>query len=768
MTFGRKAIKISIPIPVKISICAATVGAIGLLVIMQWTIFAVRRHVHLASLAIFPAALESQRADMAFARMNRNYRDAVVMQDKSALGNSDQEAAVALSSLDRAGKLMNFNLQRQQQIASLQTRIIDLKARARIGYAAAIDNLGSVADQKNLASLSRNSLEIQKALEALENDLASDFKGELSLINHLWILQEILEGLVLVAVVVALFFGIRSWIGEMVRKRENEILHRADQDRETERIMLRSLIDNIPDFIYVKDSQSRFLVANTFLAQAVGMDNPEDMLGKTDFDFFPADLARGFFDDEQNVIRSGIPLYGHEEKVFDQEGREVNYLTTKVPLRDDEGKIIGITGIGHNISERKESENALREAERKYREIFNEAIVGIFQTSADGRILTVNPAMATILGYSSPEEMLSEIGNDFGQIFANSRDRDAFTAALEKCEALKSFECEVARKDGQKIWITSDVRAVRQDGISIRYEGMSQDITERKFLQTRLLQAEKLESVGQLAAGIAHEINTPTQYVGDNVHFLKDIFTDFIHLVACYEQLIEAAKLDRLTTELMDKVTSVAQQIDAQYLLQEIPKAIDQTLEGISRISTLVNAMKEFSHPGTKAKVALDLNHAIQNTITVARSEWKYVADLETSFDSKLPLVQCQPGEFNQVILNLIVNAAHAIGDTIGKDRQKKGVITVTTQYRPPHAEIRIRDSGTGIPEEIRSRIFDPFFTTKEIGKGTGQGLAIARSVIVDQHRGSIDFETEAGKGTTFIILLPVQNGLTTSNLPAD
>ena len=169
--------------------------------------------------------------------------------------------------------------------------------------------------------------------------------------------------------------------------------------------------------------------------------------------------------------------------------------------------------------------------------------------------------------------------------------------------------------------------------------------------------------------------------------------------------------------------------------------------------------MKDFSHPGTKEKIDLDLNRAIDSTITVARNEWKYVADLETDYDSSLTKVSCLPGEFNQVILILIVNAAHAIADVIEKSGEKsgpeKGRIKVQTRKCPEWDEVRIQDTGSGIPEKIQARIFDPFFTTKEIGKGTGQGLAIARSVIVDKHGGTIHFETEQGKGTTFVIRLP-------------
>ncbi len=281
------------------------------------------------------------------------------------------------------------------------------------------------------------------------------------------------------------------------------------------------------------------------------------------------------------------------------------------------------------------------------------------------------------------------------------------------------------------------------------------DTTARSVLEEQLRQAQKLESVGQLAAGIAHEINTPTQYIGDNVRFLRDAFRDLKSLLGNYERLSVAGQGNSLSREAVQEAAAAVEEANADYLLEEIPKAIDQTLEGVTRVSTLVGAMKEFSHPGTKGKTPLDLNHAIQCTITVARNEWKYVADMETEFDPSLPPISCEPGEFNQVILNLIVNAAHAIGDVVGKGGSEKGKIKVQTRNCPEWAEIRVQDTGSGIPEKVRARVFDPFFTTKEIGKGTGQGLAIARSVVVDKHDGTIHFETEEGKGTTFIVRLP-------------
>jgi PAS domain S-box-containing protein len=560
---------------------------------------------------------------------------------------------------------------------------------------------------------------------------------------------------VFAGVMVALFFSVRTAIGDPFCVREGELLREAQLAQETDRNMLRALIDNVPDFMYVKDLEGRFVVANAHVARVAGVKTAEELLGRTDFDFYPREMAAAFCADEQDVIRSGQPLFNREERVIDRAGNESYILTTKVPVRDERGAVTGIAGLGHDITARKKMEDALREAEQNYRGIFDKAIVGIFQSTPDGRLLSVNQSMAFTFGYDSPEEMIASVTGIAQQFFVDRKRGVESMLVVDKVGGVKSFECEAFRKDGSKVWLAMSVRAFRQDGVVIRIEGMCDDITERKHLREQLLQAQKLESVGQLAAGIAHEINTPTQYIGDNVRFLKDGFQELKGLLAEYERLLQAAKDRTLSGEAIERVAAAAERADLGYLLEEIPKAIDQALEGISRVSKIVGAMREFSHPGTKEQVLLNLNQAIENTIVVSRNEWKYVAELETDLDPSLPPVFCLPGEFNQVILNLIVNAAHAIGDVASKGGPEKGIIRVQTRSCPEWAEIRIEDTGTGIPESARSRVFDPFFTTKEIGKGTGQGLAIARSVIVDRHGGSIGFETEEGKGTTFIVRLP-------------
>lgn len=282
------------------------------------------------------------------------------------------------------------------------------------------------------------------------------------------------------------------------------------------------------------------------------------------------------------------------------------------------------------------------------------------------------------------------------------------------------------------------------------------DITQRKIMESQLIQAQKLESIGQLAAGIAHEINTPTQYVGDNTRFLNDAFSDLCKVIESYRKMHTVCKAGAVTDELITEVETKEKEVDVEYLTEEIPKAIQQSLEGVDRVAKIVRAMKEFSHPGTDEKTPVDINKAIESTITVARNEWKYVAEIVTIFDASLPTVPCLPDAFNQVILNIIINAAHAVGDVVGNGKTGKGIITVSTARNGDCAEIRIQDTGTGIPESVRSKIFDPFFTTKGVGKKTGQGLAIAHDIVVNKHSGTITFETETGRGTVFILRLPL------------
>ncbi|WP_428608736.1 sensor histidine kinase [Sedimenticola sp.] len=277
----------------------------------------------------------------------------------------------------------------------------------------------------------------------------------------------------------------------------------------------------------------------------------------------------------------------------------------------------------------------------------------------------------------------------------------------------------------------------------------------RKSMEVQLRQAQKLESIGQLAAGIAHEINTPVQFVGDNNRFLQEAFADMAALYQAEQQLRERSPEGQVD---LARLTALEQEYDLDYLMEEIPKSLKQSEEGLTRIARIISAMKEFSHPGSRDKGLVDVNKVITTTLEVSRNEWKYVADLECDLDADLPSVPGYVQGLNQVFLNMIVNAAHAIGERLDETAGSKGKIDIRTRRQGEWLEVTVGDNGVGIPKGIINRVFDPFFTTKEVGKGSGQGLAIAYSVVVDKHGGTIAVESEPGVGTTFTIRLPLKD----------
>jgi len=321
-----------------------------------------------------------------------------------------------------------------------------------------------------------------------------------------------------------------------------------------------------------------------------------------------------------------------------------------------------------------------------------------------------------------------------------------------------SFSLEtVAEVDSRKVYF--EVLMSRMLDVSEKFPGLLilfTDVTERKLVERQLAQSQKLESIGQLAAGIAHEINTPTQYVNDNIRFIKESFDDLSGAMRMCHRLQAAAKSGEPTEALLSELFQELDHADTEYLLEEIPLAIDQCLEGLARVSDIVRSMKEFARPSLDAKSLVDINRAIESTVMVARSEWKYVAEVILDLAPDLPLVPCMAAEFNQVILNMVINAVHAIKDVV-HDETGKGTIRIHTRQRNNDLEITITDTGAGIPAEIAERVFDPFFTTREPGKGMGQGLAMAYRVIKENHGGTITFTSTKNQGTTFVMHLPLE-----------
>jgi PAS domain S-box-containing protein len=432
-----------------------------------------------------------------------------------------------------------------------------------------------------------------------------------------------------------------------------------------------------------------------------------------------------------------------------------------VAIREERGGAPLILLHHGDLTERTQAIQRLHRVESLFKATTDNAMDLISVLDKAGRFLYTSHSHQKILGYGTP---------DWSQGFLDGllhpEDREAYLQSLKdgfRTGLSPLFEYRILHAGGA--WKTFEGRAAVIEGGPAAQETIlliSRDITvrkqaelERSTLEVQLRQAQKLEAVGQLAAGIAHEINTPTQYISDNVRFLEEAFTSLCDIVKEESGLLAEATRD---SALADRASSILERIqreDLDYLLDEVPKAIQQSMDGLGRVSAIVKAMKVFSHPGTEGQVALDLNQAIENTVLVARNEWKYVADLETELEPGLPAVTCFPGEINQVILNLVINAAHAIEAVVG-GTGGKGRITVGTRHAADAVEIRVADTGTGIPAAIRERVFLPFFTTKPVGKGTGQGLSIVHSVVT-RHGGTVDFESEEGKGTTFLVRLPIR-----------
>ncbi len=347
------------------------------------------------------------------------------------------------------------------------------------------------------------------------------------------------------------------------------------------------------------------------------------------------------------------------------------------------------------------------------------------------------------------DQSLDEIGTlarGFNAMLSQLRDLIANVQQMAKREqeilaqANRTLELRVAERTGE---------------LSTANDQLKREMEERSKIEVELRHAQKLESVGRLAAGVAHEINTPVQFVSDSLHFVRDAMKDLTGVIETL-QVVNSAVLEGAPSQgAAEKAAEMIRSADLPYLFENVPPALDRAMEGLDRVAVIVRSMKEFAHPDQKEMTEVDLNRAIESTLTIARSEYKFVADLETDFGD-VPRAFCHAGDVNQAVLNIVVNASHAIADVVN-GTGTKGRLMVRTRHADGHVAISISDTGGGIPEGVRDRIFDPFFTTKEVGRGTGQGLAISRAVIVDKHHGTLTFETVMGQGTTFVIRLPIE-----------
>lgn len=513
---------------------------------------------------------------------------------------------------------------------------------------------------------------------------------------------------------------------------------------------LKAIWDSILTGVFVIDENSDVIMdANPAAVEMIGLPR-HAIVGQIAGDFICPRAGRACGPPEDRGTGK------KEEAIYlNADGHEVPVLKTTARASVDGHHILINSFL--DISGLKAAEAALEKTHREMAALVS-GITSIFiGLSVSLRIVQWNAAAEKTFGIPAAEAL----GKEFWDCGIRW-DWEPILRAVDECrENARSVSLESTRfqrTDDKAGFLDIRIDAVHYEwGSAPGILMMGADITEKKLLEYQLSQAQKLESIGQLSAGIAHEINTPIQYVGDNTRFFRDAFADLFDLLCLYGKLGDEVKPHETYRGLIEQIEALTRKVDLEYLLAEVPKAAEQTMEGVEHISRIVRSMKEFSHPGVDEKTSLDINKAIESTVTVARNEWKYVADVRMDLDNDLPPVSCYAGELNQVFLNILINAVHAIEAVVANADGGKGVIGIITRNRGRWAEVRISDTGPGIPKRIQHRVFDPFFTTKAVGKGTGQGLSIAHRVIVEKHKGTLTFETEANSGTTFIIRLPIE-----------
>ena len=458
-----------------------------------------------------------------------------------------------------------------------------------------------------------------------------------------------------------------------------------------------------------------------------------------------ADELRGERDNEERMLQF---------RLLHKQGRLIWTETMFTPLRGDDGEFQGVLGVVRDITRRKEAELELDQA-RKDIEALVEAISAILVfLDADNRIKRWNRSAELVFSLPAREALGKRLGELPLDWDIEALRRSIETSRKEFCH-LRIDEVRFVREDGSEGMLGLTCNPVAGGGVLL----LARDITEAMSRQIRESHEQKMQSIGRLAAGVAHEINTPVQYLGYNATFLEEAFQDLLALATTYGELQATLERNEDAAALLDKARERLDDCDLGYLEQEVPKALAHTRKGLEQIGGIVKAMQQLSHPGrlvSASKSMVDCNSIVTNAVTVTRNEWKKYSDVTLELERGLPKVRGWAPELGQVVVNLVVNAAHANEETReNRSRRQKARIVCGTRLEKNAVAIFVADDGPGISEDIRVKIFDPFFTTKEVGKGSGQGLAIAHAIVVEQHGGEIGFAPGEDGGTVFTVRLP-------------
>lgn len=522
-------------------------------------------------------------------------------------------------------------------------------------------------------------------------------------------------------------------------------------ERDEARDRLQLVMDATLHPVMMLNEESRITQVNVSAERAFGYSSseligrPVDLLLPESLNFVSlAHLARS-----EDAPHGATASEGLESSCRRRDGSEFPAEITLVPFDADGRRFVLITAV--DVTERKRAEATLKENEERFRQIA-ENIDEVFwiEDVRSSRLIYVSPAFEGIWGRPW-NELYDDASDWWNSIHPEDRPRVVAEARLKYLRGDFDESYRIVRSDGSTRWIRARTFPIRDAQERVcRIVGIASDLTEYRRLEHELLHAQKLESVGRLAAGIAHEINTPTQFVGDNLRFLREAFSGFETLADTALGLKHLVDDEQIEVGLKNFETVWAE-VDLDYLRNECPVALAQAIEGVDRIAGIVSALKNFSRADPVDASSVDINLVIRNAITVCRNEWESIAEIEEQLDEGSPIVQGFAQDLGQVVLNLVVNAAHAIREK----NDGPGRITVRSRTDGTSVTIEVEDDGVGIPDAIKPRIFEQFFTTKAIGQGTGLGLSICHGIITHKHGGSMGFESTAGVGTTFRFVLP-------------
>jgi PAS domain S-box-containing protein len=659
----------------------------------------------------------------------------------------DVLAQTDAASAARGKTYLQANSQANDRLVVAETRAFELVAAGRAQEAQATLNSDSYARDKRLYA---------EASQQFEQVVKSEFASAVARVRRDTGWAGGLAAGALCVTVIALIARL---------KRAQRVLEETLTG--TER--LAQMARRTSNGVVVCDTSGAITWANEAFLQMSGYPL-ESILGRR-----PGDVLQGPLTDRAEAARLGEAIRNRESVVgelvnYHRDGRTYIVRIEIEPLYDLDGKHYGFMGIESDVTAQREAELQIKREHGLISAVLSNIPYHVFWKDREGRFLGCNQAFAEMIGAGSPEQLIGKFDHEVG---IPREQADAYRAddltVIESGKPKLHIDETLRRSDGfDRLLRTSKVPLRDSSGQVVGILVIFEDVTERRVLEQQLLQSQRLESIGQLAAGIAHEINTPTQYVGDNLRFIEGQFDVLMQFVDRLRQGLEDRDKPLSWEQRLQDAAQALEAADYDFLRREVPLALTQSLEGVERVTTIVRAMRDFSHPGSDLHEPADLNRAIRSTVEVCRNRWKESTRLELELDEALLDVPCRVDEMNQVILNLVVNASDAVSSRFAERGPIDGLVRVRTLMLSPElVEIRVIDNGTGIPAAIRSRVFDPFFTTKPIGKGTGQGLALSRNVVVQKHGGEMFFETTEGQGTSFVIRLPLKRPVVDDTVPA-